>query len=160
MEKEEVYDQFFSPFATSLFDDDSSDDSVVSTFVPIINASILVYNSLRRRTKLTRSGIVHPNNSAWRKLLKDGDESSFITMTGFTKKVFKSLLLILFPKKKRRIEKGRPSIATISDKLGLVLLYLGSRMNLSQLSMLFGFSVAVVLELVAVASALELVAAC
>ena len=50
----------------------------------------------------TRKGIVDPNQSAWRKLLKDGSDSDFLSITGFNRSAFKELVRYLFPFSKKR----------------------------------------------------------
>ena len=49
-------------------------------------------NNIRRRNKLTKSALVHPKFSPWMKLLNDGDESSFLSITGFDFDAFDHLV--------------------------------------------------------------------
>ncbi len=52
---------------------------------------IVHYNSIRRRTKLTRSAILTPKLSPWAThLFKYGDENSFVSMTEFSHESFGS----------------------------------------------------------------------
>ena len=107
------------------------------TFILLISG-IFAYNSCRNRTKLTRKGIVDPNQSAWRKLLKDGSDSDFLSITGFNRSAFKELVRYLFPFSKTKAKTGRPSSLRFQDKVGLYLVYCGSTLDLDYLCMLFG----------------------
>lgn len=69
-------------------------------------------------------------------------------MTGFTRRFFERLLRILWDRECFYPKVGHPSIVTHADKLGLVLFYLGSKMTLSELAMLFGVSVSLRGEIV------------
>jgi len=44
---------------------------------------ILWYNSLREQYYVRKRALVHPRFSPWTRLLNNGDERSFITLTGF-----------------------------------------------------------------------------
>ena len=57
---------------------------------------VSIHNSFRERHKLTRSAILSPESCAWRHLLQNGDEQSFLELTGFNKQTFNALVLILF----------------------------------------------------------------
>lgn len=106
--------------------------------------AIIVFNSLRNLSKLTRSAILPPSMSPWRKLWADGDDKSFLTMTGFSRHAFRLLHEALWTSNAlggSYSPVGRPSILTNVDRLGLVLFYLGSKVTLSELCMLFGVSV-------------------
>jgi hypothetical protein len=61
--------------------------------VCLVAAAVVLYNSLRNRHRLTRSAIVDPENSPWKNLLRNVDDASFLTLTGFSKRSFKNLLL-------------------------------------------------------------------
>ena len=75
------------------------------------------YNSLRVRNEITKCALNKPRFSAWRRLYKYGDNSSFISMTGFDRKSFQLLLDLIFPHigGKRR---GRPEALNDLDKVG------------------------------------------
>jgi hypothetical protein len=64
--------------------------------VCLVAAAVVLYNSLRNRHRLTRSAIVDPENSPWKNLLRNGDDASFLTLTGFSKRSFKKIVTILF----------------------------------------------------------------
>jgi hypothetical protein len=102
------------------------------------------YNSSRKRKCLTRSGLLQPNASAWVKLFQGGDNSFFLTITGFTRPVFQHLKSILFPE--MDLPKcGRP---TEDDRLGIFLVYLGSSMQTKWISMIFGACPSTVSEVI------------
>ena len=59
------------------FEDANEDDEDDMMFVMIIFMIIKWCNSLRRRTRLTRSAVVKPMLSPWRKVFEVGDEGLF-----------------------------------------------------------------------------------
>ncbi len=67
------------------------------------------HNSIRDRHMLHRSAILQPQRSPWRKLFESGDESSFLHMTGLTRRAFVSLLSYLSVKKS-------PAIANVDGR--------------------------------------------
>jgi hypothetical protein len=72
------------------------------------------------------------------------DNSSFLTITGFTRPVFQHLKSILFPE--MDLPKcGRP---TEDDRLGIFLVYLGSSMQTKWISMIFGACPSTVSEVI------------
>jgi hypothetical protein len=94
------------------------------------------YNGRRTNVKLTRSGILAPRMAPWLRLLHYGDNHSFLTLTGFTRVVFRRLEAVLLEGEPPR--KGRTPELDFTGQLGLYLLYLGSRMALKQLCLIFG----------------------
>ena len=65
--------------------------------IALIYGIVLVYNSLRRRSKLHRQGVVPPGLSAWNYLFRNGDDSSFLNITGFDRATFEMLHFLLYP---------------------------------------------------------------
>ena len=100
------------------------------------------HNSIRDRHMLHRSAILQPQRSPWRKLFESGDESSFLHMTGLTRRAFVSLLGYLFDLEKiaRHRKRGRPRSLSPDGYLGLLLFYLGSKMNYSHICLIFGIT--------------------
>ena len=92
---------------------------------------VMVNNSLRHRQKLTRSGVLSAKQSPWTHLYKNGDDQSFQVVTGLSRDVFRRLYRVIFTGEAPR--PGRKSYLSRSAKLGLALVYLGSRMTISQL---------------------------
>ena len=89
---------------------------------------LIYYNSIRRRHHLTRSGILAPNHSPWRYLYENGDEGSFLNLTGFSRQAFEEMHDYLYPNEPERHGAGRPRLLNSRDELGLILFYLGSSM--------------------------------
>ena len=131
--------------------------SLIPVFVVAVVVSLLTYNSIRcnRQFYLQRIALLHPKFSAWRRLLNCGDESSFISVTGFDFKTFRDLVSILRRPSSRRgkystaivfpyilqqpsSHTGRPKLLCIEDELGLYLFYVNSTMKAKNLAMLFG----------------------
>ena len=69
---------------------------------------IVYYNSCRESNYLTRSALVRPYVSPWNKLLNYGDNTSFLTLTGMTRRAFFKLEGILFPAEVVGRKRGRP----------------------------------------------------
>jgi hypothetical protein len=112
-----------------------SEDLMIATVI----LGVLVHNSQRTRRKLTRSAILTVQDSPWRHVYTNGDESSFLELTGMTRQAFDHLESILFDIGREATPKrGRPSSLTNADKLGLYLFFVGSRMNLKHLCLIFG----------------------
>ena len=99
---------------------------------------LIYYNSIRRRHHLTRSGILAPIHSPWRHLYENGDEGSFLNLTGFSREAFEEMHDYLYPNEPEIHGAGRPRLLNSRDELGVILFYLGSSMNLSQLCLIFG----------------------
>jgi DDE superfamily endonuclease len=116
---------------------DSDDEQLLS--LVLIFAATVYYNSLRLRSKLTRSAILSPRLSPWMHLLNHGDSSSFLEITGFTRPAFNFLRRTIFPavNGERRIL-GRPRSLDETGQLGIYLLYLGSQMKTKHLCLIFG----------------------
>ena len=101
-----------------------------------------LHNSIRTCHYLHRPTIVSPSDSLWQRLYEQADPSSFLHMTGLTRRCFVMLLSALFdpveilPHQRRR--RGRPRSLRPEGCLGLLLFYLGSTMNHKHLCMIFG----------------------
>ena len=103
----------------------------------VLCAGVVYYNSIRNRSKLTRSAILQPALSPWNRLYIHGDESSFLEMTGFTRIAFGRLKEIVFPPR-NVVRYGRPRSLDDNGELGLYLLFLGSQMKTKHLCLIFG----------------------
>jgi hypothetical protein len=127
------------------------DDSAV--LIAIVLSAILYYNSCRNRlvfyekklnrncNKLTRSGILRPKFSPWQHLLVNGDEQSFLEVTGFDRQSFMRLEQVLFPIDDENIIRrgpGRPLSFDKCGQLGLYLRFLNSTMKTKHLCLIFG----------------------
>jgi len=102
-------------------------------FVLLVHAS----NSVRNRTKLHRCALLSPHESPWAKLFHFGDASSFLTMTGMTRRSFRLLHDVLFLGH-QRYEFGRPQLMDKPAQLGLFLFFIGSTMGYKHLCLIFG----------------------
>jgi hypothetical protein len=61
-----------------------------------------------------------PGASPWRNLLENGDEQSFLNLTGFRRLAFEELHGIIFNENEaRRRGPGRPTLISTQDELGL-----------------------------------------
>lgn len=113
----------------------------LNLWVALIVVSIFHHNSLRNRSKLTRSALLEPKLAPWEKLLNHGDNQSFLEVTGFTWRAFMKLERVLFPDSNlstANYRRGRPSGLNNRGKVGLYLLYVNSSMRSKHLSMMFG----------------------
>jgi hypothetical protein len=107
--------------------------------VAFVFAFVVYYNSQRFRHSLTRSALIPPNYSPWKRLLGYGDNQSFLNVTGFTRFAFDSLSVAVngdLPYNFSNV--GRPKLLSPEDELGLTLLFLNSRAELKYLSLIFG----------------------
>ena len=108
--------------------------------VIIYLGAILVYNYLRKRTKLSRLALLHTRESAWNRLLKYGDDQSFLEMTGFSRKTWVQLEDIIFPINDRiRRKRGRPPLLNDRGQLGLFIFFLGSNIQYDIESIMYDF---------------------
>ena len=94
---------------------------------------LLYYNGIRRRHHLTWSGILPPNRSPWRHLYENGDDGSFLNLTGFSRAAFEEMHNFLYEDHNERHGAGRPRLLNTHDELGIILFYLGSCMTLNEL---------------------------
>jgi DDE superfamily endonuclease len=117
--------------------DENDDDDFL--FIMTLFSAALWYNSLRSRSRLTRSAILEPKLSPWSRLYHFGDSGSFLQLTGFTRDAFRNLRIVLFgdhDNDGRRV--GRPSSLDPNGELGLYLFFVGSTMGLKHLCLIFG----------------------
>ena len=110
---------------------------------------VVTVNNSRNRHRLTRSALVHPSLSSWIQLLRNADDSSFLTVTGFSRFVFVELERALFPLEDvvaSGMKRGRPEILDNKGKLGLYLLFVTSRMEIKFLCLLIMITAIIVLN--------------
>jgi DDE superfamily endonuclease len=110
----------------------ASNISICAVFLAVVHN-----NSLRVRTYLTRSAILHPTLSPWQNIWANADPISFLELTGFNRRSFNILLHVLFPVPNPQ-QYGRRRLLDEKDRLGLYLLYVNSRMTYPNLCLLFG----------------------
>ena len=91
--------------------------------------AVAQYNSLRRRTRLTRTAILYPGQSPWNHILGNADQRSFLELTGFNRGTFTLLLQFLFPDPIIQ-HFGRPRFIDEKCGLGLYLFFVDNRMKI------------------------------
>lgn len=96
------------------------------------------YNSCRERSTVTRQSILPPSMTAWAFLYENGDDTSFLTLTGLSRAAFEMAMTATFGDEPPPPKKGRKSLLSNSGKLGLFLFYMSSCMNYNHLALLFG----------------------
>ncbi len=104
--------------------------------------SAISNNSLCNCHYLHWLAILEPQRSPWKKLYENGDSKSFLHMTGLTRRAFGSLLDYLFDLEEiaSRYRCGRPCTLDPDGYLGLLLFYLGSKMQYGHLCLIFGIT--------------------
>jgi hypothetical protein len=110
---------------------------VTQLFIATSVSLVIYYNGIRRRHRLTRSGILQPGRSPWRHLYENGDEASFLNLTGFSRAAFHQLHEYMY-RDNELPRTGRPRLLNTEDELGIILFYLGSSMTISHLCLIFG----------------------
>jgi hypothetical protein len=115
-----------------------NNSSITQLYVAASVTMVLYYNSIRRRHHLTRSGILFPSQSPWRHLYDNGDDGSFLNLTGFSREAFEELHEFLYLGHQNHRGHGRPRLLNTRDELGIILFYVGSKMRLSELCLIFG----------------------
>ena len=97
-------------------------------------------NSIRDRKWLYRKAVLLPLKAPWNHLLRHGDQSSFLLMTGLTCDVFNILHGILKPPGHPFLPKRKGCKWSLTSKgqLGLFLFYISSTMNYKHLCLIFG----------------------
>ena len=97
------------------------------------------HNSIHVHSYLRRAALVSPDVSPWRKLYHEGDESSFLQITGLTRDAFNALLHTVIPPGHyiRRRQRGRPWSLPPDGMLGLLMCYLESQMSNKWLCLIF-----------------------
>jgi len=111
-------------------------------FLSLVNVcavvySVMYYNSLRRRSFLTRTAILLPGQSPWLHIWENADDESFLELTDFDRHSFNFLVQILFTNPHVQVM-GRPRHLDEKDKLGLYIFYVNSTMTLNNLCLIFG----------------------
>ncbi len=119
------------PFILDEILSDSDDDAA------LVVAAAHAYNSCRERRKMHRNGIVSPKDSAWHHLDTNACDQTFQTYMRFTRPAFDTLERVVFHVEEVK-HQGRPPILDRRGQLALLLVYLGSTMDIDDLCMLFG----------------------
>jgi hypothetical protein len=108
-------------------------------FTALLLGFQLLLKSIRNRSKLCRAALQQPRFSSWRHLYEHADDNSFLHITGFSREAFEALHNQLFPEGERlRPRRGRPRSLCTRDRVGLALMYLGSKTSEKILCLVFG----------------------
>jgi hypothetical protein len=106
----------------------------------ILLTVVYLYNSCRNKSNLARAALVMPSESPWERLYTFGDDDSFLHVTGFTRVAFDALVEVIFEGDEDDRKRGKKSLLSNQEKVGLLLMFLGSRMELKFLAMTFGIT--------------------
>jgi hypothetical protein len=89
---------------------------------------------------LRRCALLMPSESPWQRLYHHGDESSFLLMTGLTRRAFRVLYASVFTDNHQQptARRGRPELLHPTAQLGLLLFFIGSTMGIKHLCLIFG----------------------
>jgi hypothetical protein len=68
-----------------------SNSQLTTLYCAASAAMVIYYNSIRRRHHLYRPAILLPSQSPWRHLYENGDDASFLNLTGFSREAFEEL---------------------------------------------------------------------
>ena len=111
--------------------------NMISSLVSVcaVIYAVVHYNSIRQRTKLTRTAILIPAASPWKYIWDNADDASFLELTGFSRHFFNLLLQVLYPDPIAQVF-GRPRLL----ELGLYLFYVNSTMTQNNLCIIFGIT--------------------
>ena len=103
--------------------------TITQLYVAASVSMLVYYNSIRTHHYLTRTGILPTSVSPWRHLYENGDNGSFLNLTGFSRDAFEEMHDYLYENVEDRTGAGRPRLLNNRDELGLILFYLGSSMK-------------------------------
>ena len=113
----------------------TADDEINVCMVLLVILLAIYHNSLRQRNYLKRQALVDAKKSAWQQLLEHGDSSSFLLLTGVSRRAFYMLLDIAIPPghrvRRRRRRKGRQWSLSAEGQLGLLLFIWAARCHTS-----------------------------
>ena len=103
---------------------------------------VCYHNSIHVRSYLRRAALVSPGVSPLQKVYDEGDESSFLHVTGLMRDAFNALLHIVIPPGHyiRPRRRGRPWSLPPDGMLGLLMCYLESQMSNKWLCLIFGIT--------------------
>jgi len=115
-----------------------SNSQLTTLYCAASAAMVIYYNSIRRRHHLYRPAILLPSQSPWRHLYENGDDASFLNLTGFSREAFEELHDYINDDQAEHHGAGRRRLLSSHDELGLILFYLGSKMRIKELCLIFG----------------------
>jgi hypothetical protein len=99
------------------------------------------HNNIRDRHYLLRSANVQPQESPWKKLYENTDPTSFLHLTGLSRRAFVMLMDYLFDldDTAQRWHCRRPPLLGPEGYIELLLFYLESTMSYKHLCMIFSY---------------------
>ena len=110
-----------------------SNSQVTQLYIAPSVSLLIYYNGIRRRHRLTGSGIFQPERSPLLCLYENGDEGSFLNLTGFSRASFHELHEYMY----RDNELPRTCRPRLLNTEGIIVFYLGSSMTISHLCLIF-----------------------
>jgi hypothetical protein len=137
----------FDHFSTNSWSEGFFDDSNYNYFMVGIIGGLLAFNSARDQTRITKEAYPEVEHSPWRKLLENANNKSFTHITGFSRYAFHELYEVVFAGEEYKT--GRPPEVEYIDQLGILLLFLGSRMSYKFLTLIFGTGEANISKIIA-----------
>ena len=97
--------------------------TITQLYVAASVSMLVYYNSIRRRHYLTRTGILPTSVSPWRHLYENGDDGSFLNLTGFNRDAFEEMYEYLYEIVEDHTGAGHPRLLNTRDELGLILFF-------------------------------------
>ena len=88
-----------------------SNTQMTQQCVVALVSMLIYYIVISRRYHLTRSGVLGPNHSPWPHLYQNGDEGSFLNLTGFSRKALEEMHDYLYTNELERHGAGPSKIA-------------------------------------------------
>ena len=121
---------------------DGDDNQSRLNRIMLIILLLQYHNSIRHRHYLLRSAVLPPLESPWQNLYDKADPSSFLHLTGLSRRAFAMLMDYLFDLEDmaRHRPRGRPPSLCPTGCVGLLLFYLGSTMSYKHPCMIFGLT--------------------
>ena len=118
---------------------DGDDNQSRLNRIMLIILLLQYHNSIRHRHYLLRSAVLPPLESPWQNLYDRADPSSFLHLTGLSRRAFAMLMDYLFDLEDmaRYCRRGRPPSLGPTGCVRLLLFYLGSTMSYKHLCMIF-----------------------
>jgi hypothetical protein len=94
---------------------------------------------MRRRYKLRRCAILMPSKAPWTRLYDSGDGKSLLSLLGMMRTTFQWLHSICFGQVNQHAV-GRSRLLSTEGSLGLILIFLQSRMQFKHICLIFGIT--------------------
>jgi hypothetical protein len=102
-----------------------SHSQLTGLYVSAAVSMVIFSNSIRRRHHLTRSGILSPDQSPWRNLYENGDNQSFLNLTGFSREAFEEMHTYLYGNELDHLGPDRPRLLNSRDEKNVLMVLAG-----------------------------------